>query len=431
MTTSRKTTRAKTVTSREEDTMMLQCIQALFDMQGTGLKAPESLNDCADKSKLAKAVAQYQAENGGSILAAMGAVWFKKAAEMLMESELAAHLGYNKYERLPNQSNDTPDEIASDAPSDVSEGNGRRKGARNYRNGSYPRKMHTSGGTIEVDCPRDRKGTFASAVFPKGVKDVTGLQEKLLSLVAQGNDLRSAARIVEELMGVKVSHEYVHMTVENFGENDNPNFVGGDALAINIDVTQEETPEQPEQPQIGFDVSVILTFQNHDENVTIPITPGTGDSGDDDDDPNQGGGGQDPDPEPSKAITISDNGTGYLTNGVTVVGTDYPTDVAVVMNVPNGIKNVYVKIDSTDDTFKGMVADMGLVDGDGMDLASDEASSLGTLFALPEANATEYTFTMSSNLFVMLGAFSGKHDFSLTVIDAEDNQASATLTINN
>ena len=183
MTTNRKTTRARTATSREEDTMMLQCIQALFDMQGTGLKAPESLNDCADKSKLAKAVAQYQAENGGSILAAMGAVWFKKAAEMLMESELAAHLGYNKYERLPNQSNDTPDEIASDAPSDVSEGNGRRKGARNYRNGSYPRKMHTSGGTIEVDCPRDRKGTFASAVFPKGVKDVTGLQEKLLSLV--------------------------------------------------------------------------------------------------------------------------------------------------------------------------------------------------------------------------------------------------------
>lgn len=114
MTTSRKTTRAKIATSREEDTMMLQCIQALFDMQSTGLKVPES-NDCADKSKLTKAVAQYQAENGGSIPAAMGAVWFKKAAEMLMESELAAHLGYNKYERLSNQSNDTP-EIASDAP---------------------------------------------------------------------------------------------------------------------------------------------------------------------------------------------------------------------------------------------------------------------------------------------------------------------------
>ena len=48
MTTSRKTSRARTATSREEDTMMLQCIQALFDMQGTGLKAPESLNDCAD-----------------------------------------------------------------------------------------------------------------------------------------------------------------------------------------------------------------------------------------------------------------------------------------------------------------------------------------------------------------------------------------------
>ena len=50
---------------------------------------------------------------------------------------------------------------------------------------------------------------------------------------------------------------------------------------------------------------------------------------------------------------------------------------------------------------------------------------------LPEANATSYTFTMTSTLFTLLGNFSGKHDFTLTVIDANNNSKSATLTINN
>ena len=247
---------------------------------------------------------------------------------------------------------------------------------------------------------------------------------------------------------------------ETYEDDDSQYFGGGESLIIQIDPKPAEDggdeggdsgdggdeggdggddkPTTPEQGTIGdFEISVDITFEDSEDTVNIPVD-GTGSGDGTEEKPDDGGntgGGTTDDGEEDKptdtAITISDNGTGYLTNGVTVVGTDYPTDVAVVMNVPNGIKNVYVKIDSTDDTFKGMVADMGLVDGDGMDLASDEASSLGTLFALPEANATEYTFTMSSNLFVMLGAFSGKHDFSLTVIDAEDNQASATLTINN
>lgn len=40
MTTSRKTTRSKTA-SRDEDALLLWCMQSLFDMQGTGLKVPE------------------------------------------------------------------------------------------------------------------------------------------------------------------------------------------------------------------------------------------------------------------------------------------------------------------------------------------------------------------------------------------------------
>ena len=206
-------------------------------------------------------------------------------------------------------------------------------------------------------------------------------------------------------------------------DNDNSNFTGGEFLDITLDVNDEGTDED-NRPQISFDINVDLTWNTEEgeqtvqipvEDVTVPVEPG---------------GDEDPEQPEDSAITIGDNGTGYLTNGVTVTGGEYPTDVAVVMNVKNGIKNLYVKIASTNPIFKGMVADMGLVDGDGMDLASESAAGLSSLFPLPEAGATDYTFTMSDTLFGMLGNFAGKHDFTLTVIDAEGNQQSATLTIN-
>ena len=206
-------------------------------------------------------------------------------------------------------------------------------------------------------------------------------------------------------------------------DNDNSNFTGGEFLDITLDVNDEGTDED-NRPQISFDINVDLTWNTEEgeqtvqipvEDVTVPVEPG---------------GDEDPEQPEDSAITIGDNGTGYLTNGVTVTGGKYPIDVAVVMNVKNGIKNLYVKIASTNSTFEGMVADMGLVDGDGMDLASESAAGLSSLFPLPEAGATDYTFTMSDTLFGMLGNFAGKHDFTLTVIDAEGNQQSATLTIN-
>lgn len=207
-------------------------------------------------------------------------------------------------------------------------------------------------------------------------------------------------------------------------DNDNSNFTGGEFLNITLDVNDEGTDEDP-RPQISFGIDVDLTWNTEDgeqtvqipvEDVTVPVEPG---------------GDEDPEQPEDSAITIGDNGTGYLTDGVTVTqGGPYPKDVAVVMNVKNGIKNLYVKIATTNSTFEGMVADMGLVDGDGMDLASESASGLSDLSELPEAGATDYTFTMSETLFGLLGNFAGKHDFTLTVIDAEGNQQSATLTIN-
>ena len=206
---------------------------------------------------------------------------------------------------------------------------------------------------------------------------------------------------------------------ENY-ENDNPNFTGGDALNINIGAIEEPDPEPGQQPQIGFDISVDITFDGRDETVEIPVedVPTT--------DPEPG---EPEEPGDDEVITISDGGTGYLTDGVIVTGGEFPTDVNVIMGVEKGIQNVFVKVTTTNDVFKGMVAELGLVDGDGMDLASDGASGLAELFLLPKAGTTEYTFSMSEMLFTMLNGFEGTHDFTLKVVDKEGNEKSAVLTI--
>lgn len=200
---------------------------------------------------------------------------------------------------------------------------------------------------------------------------------------------------------------------QSYGD-DSDNFTGGDVLNINIDI-DENKPSEDNRPQIGFIINVDITFSDTNETVEIPV----------EDVPTE------PEEPGDNNIEISDNGTGYLTNGVTVVDNNYPTDVAVVMTVPNGIKNVYVKIASTNNEFQLIVTDMKLTEGNGMDLTSDAASSLNDLFVLPKVGDKEYTFTMSDTLFGLLGLYPGKHDFTLTVIDANDNSKSATLTINN
>lgn len=228
--------------------------------------------------------------------------------------------------------------------------------------------------------------------------------------------------------GDKVTQHYT-CTKKNAAEDhygDTDNFVGGDALIIKL---SPEVAEVTLEMTIG--ISVDLSFvEQPDETVEIPveIEDGTDDPDDPDDKPVQPGG---------DAITISDNGTGYLTNGVTVTkGGPYPEDVAVVMDVPKKIESVFVKITSDNDDFEGQMSDESsqikdlILGENGLDLAADDApDQLSSLFEMPKKGEDDYSFSMSSNLFMLLGSFSGTHNFQLTVVDAEGNRASATLRI--
>lgn len=211
-------------------------------------------------------------------------------------------------------------------------------------------------------------------------------------------------------------------------DDDNDNFVGGDQLFITLNPDGGSASE-PEKPEIGFDVKVDIAFTESGESGTVEI-PVDGTVEDDDNDDNPGP--ITPPADSDNEITISDGGTGYLTNGVSVVGTDYPDDVAIEMNVPLGIEHVYVKLETTDEIFEGLAGGMGLTTGDGIDLAdsdNDEVQALGSLFDLPTKGTKNYSFTLSDNLFNMMGGFLGTHSFIVKVVDQEGNEKSVTLSV--
>lgn len=215
-----------------------------------------------------------------------------------------------------------------------------------------------------------------------------------------------------------------------YEDDDDTAFVGGDELKIEANPVQVEG-STPGVEKEGIEINVSGFDSETNEEILIDVEQGTntpGEGGEEGD----GDGEETPDPQPGEDsdIVISDNGTGYLTNGVTVVDSNYPDDLKISMTVPNGIKNVYVKVESDNEYFTNAAAIMGLTTGDGMDLTSPEANELSELFPLPNTGDLKYDFTMTSSLFGMLQNYSGKHDFTLKVVDSKGNIKSAVLTIN-
>jgi transposase-like protein len=86
---------------------------------------------------------------------------FGKTLEHLLEAELTAHLGYEKYEAK-----------------------GRNSG--NNRNGKYKRKVRTSAGQTEIAVPRDRNGEFEPKVLRKYETSSNELEDKIVTLYAKG-----------------------------------------------------------------------------------------------------------------------------------------------------------------------------------------------------------------------------------------------------
>jgi len=79
----------------------------------------------------------------------------------------------------------------------------------NSRNGNYPKKVQSTFGDIELNVPRDRKGEHEPIIVKKGKKDVSGIQDRIISMYAKGMSTRDIHDHMQEIYGIEVSAETV------------------------------------------------------------------------------------------------------------------------------------------------------------------------------------------------------------------------------
>ena len=107
----------------------------------------------------------------------------KEFIQESLEAELDNQLGYEKYEK--------------------------KEDSDNSRNGYSKKKVKSSFGEIELDIPRDRNSEFEPKIVPKYSRDISNLEEKVISMYGLGMSTRDINKHIQEIYGVDVSAEMV------------------------------------------------------------------------------------------------------------------------------------------------------------------------------------------------------------------------------
>lgn len=88
----------------------------------------------------------------------------------MMESEMTDHLGYPKSARSHSE---------------------------NCRNGSKTKTVRSKYGEFEVDVPKDRNGTFEPQIVKNRQKDISRIDDKIISMYAKGLTTRQISEHME------------------------------------------------------------------------------------------------------------------------------------------------------------------------------------------------------------------------------------------
>lgn len=113
----------------------------------------------------------------------------EKAVNDLLQNELTAFLGYEKYSI---------------------EG----IGSGNSRNGSYNRKLDTKYGKLNLAIPRDRNGEFDQHLVPEYSRRTDDLETTIITLYRKGITTREITDLIEKLYG----HYYTPATISNIAK---------------------------------------------------------------------------------------------------------------------------------------------------------------------------------------------------------------------
>jgi putative transposase len=104
--------------------------------------------------------------------------------ERAMGAELTHHLGYEPGEKPPEEQG-------------------------NRRNGTNPKTLRTERGSLTVEVPRDRQGSFEPQIVPKHQRHFNGFDDKILSMYARGMSVRDIRAHLEEIYGVSVDADLI------------------------------------------------------------------------------------------------------------------------------------------------------------------------------------------------------------------------------
>jgi putative transposase len=140
----------------------------------------ERLSDELIDELLAGARSEEEIVGPGGLLADLT----RRLVERAMDAELTEHLGYEHSQPPPG-------------------------GAGNTRNGSTPKTLVTEHGSVRIEAPRDRKGSFAPQIVPKGKRRFAGFDEKIIALYARGLSVRDIQAHLAEIYGVDVGHDLI------------------------------------------------------------------------------------------------------------------------------------------------------------------------------------------------------------------------------
>ena len=100
----------------------------------------------------------------------------------MMEAEMDDHLGYEKSERSDND---------------------------DYRNGYKRKQLNSRYGSMEIEVPQDRKSTFEPQVVKKRQKDISDIDQKIISMYAKGMTTRQISETIEDIYGFETSESFI------------------------------------------------------------------------------------------------------------------------------------------------------------------------------------------------------------------------------
>ena len=100
----------------------------------------------------------------------------------MMEAEMDEHLGYGKSERYESD---------------------------DYRNGYKSKMVNSSYGQVNIEVPQDRKSTFEPQVVKKRQKDISDIDQKIISMYAKGMTTRQISETIEDIYGFETSEGFI------------------------------------------------------------------------------------------------------------------------------------------------------------------------------------------------------------------------------